>query len=505
MKNHRSPAPRWLAPLVVIAACSLGVATRAARAETLSAEEAVGRAASRNPTLRAALLDLAAARHAAAAEEGARRPTLVASVDGQYGESMGSFGATPIRTEAKSVGSSVAVRYTTDAGTSLEVGASADASWRSQTSAAGASTSSGPNYSATGYVTARQPLLRGAGNDTILAPYAQAQASADAAASQGEVTASQTALDVLGAYWELWYAEQAVAVQEQALAAAQRQLADARARAETLGTGSRVDVLQFATSAASIADTLSQARATRATRALELGRLLGMSPDEAASLRASGAPAAASGLPSASAVAQAVAARSPELAALRADIVAARSRVAAAADADQPRLDAFATASAGTLWASSGGAGLALIGGRPAFSVVGGLELELPFGGGRASADASRARVQLAAAEARYQARVDAIEAQASALLVALEAAAQQVELASETARMAAELVAAERQRLLLGTTTSAEVVRVEQTLREAELRRLRAVVSQATSRFQLEHATGALLDRFASLRGRSS
>jgi outer membrane protein TolC len=81
-----------------------------------------------------------------------------------------------------------------------------------------------------------------------------------------------------------------------------------------------------------------------------------------------------------------------------------------------------------------------------------------------------------------------------------LSAANEQVTLATETSKRATELVEAERQRLQLGTTTPFEVVKAEQTAREAELRRLRAVVSKLTSQYELEHASGALLGRFALL-----
>ncbi|WP_437292721.1 TolC family protein [Sorangium sp. So ce426] len=504
MTFSRSVPLPWLASLALAATCSLSVA---ARAETLTAEEAVRRAASQNPSLRAALLEATAARQAVAAEEGARRPTLSASVTGQYQESYGRIadangdapgnGAGALqRSGGTSVASNAALRYTTDVGTSLEVGASA----RSP-----ADGTPGPNYGAQAYVSARQPLLRGAGTDAVLAPYAQAQASAVAAEQERELAASQNALDVLGAYWELWYAEQAILVQEQALAAAERLRADAKARAETLGTGTKVDVLRFSTSAASIADSLSQARATRAARAIALGRALGMTPASAASLAPTGAPPSLGALPSADALVRAASERSLELAALRADLDAQRARVSAAEDADQIRLDLFATASMDGQWVRDGLPGLSLPGGRPAFGVLGGIEIELPLGGGRASADAARARTQLAAAEARYQARAEAIAADVSSLRASLEAAAEQVALATETARMAGELAEAERQRLSLGTATSADVVQAEQTRREAELRRLRAAVTELTSRLQLDHETGALLVRFASVLPRRS
>ncbi|WP_437585442.1 TolC family protein [Sorangium sp. So ce1000] len=504
MTFTRSVPLPWLASLALAATCSLSAA---ARAETLTAEEAVRRAASQNPSLRAALLEATAARQAVAAEEGARRPTLSASVTGEYKESFGRVaresgvaegnGAGELqRSSGTSVASNAALRYTTDVGTSLEVGASA------RTPADG---TPGPNYGAQAYVSARQPLLRGAGTDAVLAPYVQARASAVAAEQERELAASQTTLDVLGAYWELWYAEQAIGVQEQALAAAERLLADAKARAETLGTGTKVDVLRFSTSAASIADALSQARATRSERAITLGRALGMAPASAASLAPTGAPPSLGALPPVDALVRAASERSLELAALRADLDAQRARVSAAEDADQVRLDLFATASMDGQWVRDGLPGISLPGGRPAFGVLGGIEVELPLGGGRASADAARARTQLAAAEARYQARAEAIAAEVSSLRASLEAAADQVALAAETARMAGELAEAERQRLSLGTATSADVVQAEQTRREAELRRLRAAVTELTSRLQLDHETGALLLRFASVLPRRS
>ncbi|WP_437604998.1 TolC family protein [Sorangium sp. So ce834] len=500
MTLTRSVPLPWLASLAVIATCTL---SSAASAETLTAEQAVGRAASQNPALRAALLEATAARQAVAAEQGARKPTLSASVTGQYTEDLGNGGRGLSGTTT--VGSNVALRYTTDVGTSLEVGASADKSWGGAARSPAGNGALRPTTTAEAYVSARQPLLRGAGTDAVLAPIAQAEASAIAAEQERDLAASQTALDVLDAYWELWYAEQAIAVQEQALAAAQRQLNDAKARAETLGTGTRVDVLQFSTSAGSIADALSQARATRSARAIALGRALGMAPREAAALSPTGAPPSLGPLPPIDALTRAARERSQELAALRADLEAQRARVGAAEDADQVRLDVFTTASVRTPWADDGTSGVSLLGGRPAFTVLGGLDLELPFGGGRASADAARARTQLAAAEARYQTRAEAIAAELTSLRVTLEASDEQVALATETARLAGELAEAERQRLLLGTSTSADVVKAEQTLREAELRKLRAVVTALTSRFQLEHAAGALLDRFASVLPRRS
>jgi outer membrane protein TolC len=139
--------------------------------------------------------------------------------------------------------------------------------------------------------------------------------------------------------------------------------------------------------------------------------------------------------------------------------------------------------------------------------VIGGVEIELPLGG-RYGADAAAAQADLEASEARYQAELDRVRASVGSLAVNAQAASEQVELATETASAASQLAEAERQRLLLGTTTSRDVVNAEQTSREAELRRLRAIVSQASTRLSLEHSAGILLDRYATAltpSGRSS
>lgn len=483
--------------------------TRQAAAETLSADQAVSRAATNNPGLHAALLDATAAHQGVAAERGARDPNLVASLQAEHSETAGRAGDAGVDTNGASsrsltdaLSSKAAVSYTTEIGTQLELGASTGVSWDkriwSGQSPLPENLNLGPTYSAEAYLSARQPLLRGAGRDVQLAPLHQAEAAAQAAESRAQQAASQTALDVLEAYWNLWYADRAVAVQEQAQSVAARLVNDAKLRADTLGTGAQVDVLQFTTSAASIADALSRARAERTTRAIELGRLLGMSPSAAQSLQAAGEPPEPDAAPGLDQLTQELDSNSPELAALRADLDRSKVRVRVARNADQPRVDLFAKGSLGTLWDDN--QSFSLGGGRPTYGVLGGVEVELPLGSGRTGADAAAARAELDAAEARYEAQVQALRAQASSLGVNLKAAADQVALTSETATAASQLAEAERQRLLLGTTTSQNVVTAEQTSREAELRRLQALVNQASARFELEHTTGHLLERFAAL-----
>ncbi len=490
-----SRLPRWLTAAPLLAATWLS--SSVASAETLSADEAVRVASKNNPSLKAALLDADAARLAVRAEENGRTPSLLVSTNGQYSESFGGGAGGLARTDGAGVNGSTSITYTTDIGTQLSGGLESSVNWHD--------IETDPTYSADIYFSARQPLLKGGGSDVVLAPLAQARAGQTQAERERDQTASATALAVLSAYWELWYADQSVKVQESALAGANKQLADAKLKQEKLGTASKVDVLQFATQVAQLKDALSQARATRTSRAIALGQLLGMSPEKAIALSPTDEIPTAGKAPSVAKLKESFERRSSELAALRAQIEAGQSRVIVADDADQPRLDVFGKVAAGGMWTSDELTGLSLPGSRPAFTVYAGLELELPLGESRASADAARARTQLDATKTRYQARVDAIAAEIATLDAELAAAKEQVELASATAEMAKELALAEQEKLALGTASSSDVVKADQTAREAELRRLRAVVDQADKQFQLEHDAGALLDRYGAKGGAAS
>ncbi len=463
-----------------------------ASAEGLTASQAIARAAAQNPTLRASLADVQAAHLSTQAEVDGRDATLGATVQGGYDESAS---GTSNVYGAGTLSSKVSVSYTTDIGTRLELGTSADLGWRP--SATGV-LSPEPTVTALAYVSARQPLLRGAGTDVNRASIVQAKISEEQAAKQQSLTASSTALDVLSAYWELWYADRAVEVQEAARRVAAKDYEDAVARLETLGTGTQIDVLQFSSSLASIEDGLAQARATRTTRAIALGRLLGMDAKDAVQIEATDALPELPALPTEERLVASAVDGSPELASLRLGLDAAKNRVDTAIDADQPQLDLFVTGSAGAQFSNYGG-DYTFIGGRPAFSLVGGVSLELPLGSGRAPSDRARAVVQLNAAEDRFEARLDQIVADVATKRVDALSAASSVALAEKTVEVSRKLAKAEADRFALGTGDATDVVKAEETVREAELRLLRARVSSVTSAYALEHTTGSLLDGVGS------
>src|SRR5690606_2303058 len=131
-----------------------------------------------------------------------------------------------VRNEDWLTSGEVGVRYRTPIGSDLEVGVQLDRSARNTlvNSAGTDVVSIAPNYGGQAYVSARQPLLRGAGGDAVLGPLRQAELGASQAEHETARVASQLMLDVLTAYWELWYAERAVAVQEAGEQLAAKQL-----------------------------------------------------------------------------------------------------------------------------------------------------------------------------------------------------------------------------------------------------------------------------------------
>lgn len=444
--------------------------------------------------------DVDAAEQAVVAAREALTPSLFLGVNGSYAERFSASAQGVTRNSSRSLNGEMGVRATTSIGTSIEVAASNGVSWSTSNInvATTESVTFGPNYTAELAATIRQPVLAGAGEDVVLAPTRQAESNRKATEVQRDEAASGVVRDVLQAYWELWYAERALGVQVQARSLAKQQHREARTSADTLGNVAETDVLRFDMEVASADETVAQARATRAARAVALGRLLSMKPAASMKLVAAAEAPEVQRLPTLNVLLQQAESASYALKTLDAQIDAARHSLSAAEDGEQPQLDFVLGLSMGGVWTSSTITSLTLPGGRPAFAASLGLELELPLGPGVASAQASQARSQLAAARARYDAEAESLAADVAALAIDVEQAEAALVLTEKSARLSHRLAEAERQRYALGTTTPQEVVRAQQTAREAALRRLRAMADHAVAVTSLEHRTARLIPKFA-------
>lgn len=477
-------------------ASAAAVAT--APADVLDVPTVLSLALEVNPTLQAALFDAASARADARAAAAARDPSLGVTTRGEYAESVGDTAGGAIRTRGWNLQHGAALTFTSDVGTQVSLSIGLGTRFRQAGLTPGVTTVViiGPTHTASATLSARQPLLRGAGRDAVLADQRTAEARATSSEASARVASSQLVRDVLVAYWELWYAERALEVQARAVELAALQAARAR-QEEALGTLAPADVLRFVTTEATLREQLATVTASRTQRVVELARLLAIPVDALATIGIGSAPPSTTDVPSLAALLAGLRSTSPELAALEADLAAAAAAAAAARDAARARLDATAAAGMTGLWMEDAYQGLAIPGGRPAFVASVGLELELPVTTDRRRAQRAAAEADLDAAEARLAAAVAQLEALLVTLHANLRAAIERIPLAAETARVSGQLADAERQRLELGTTTVVVVLDAQQTARESELRHGRALADAAVASLELEHRAGTLLDRF--------
>jgi outer membrane protein TolC len=495
----RSPPPRGRpSALATTLGAALGLAalsgTSAALAEELSPAAALALAARQNLELRASLAELRSAEASVDAASGARVPVLFASGSGGYTERSRVQEEGLAISNDKTLSTEAGLRFFTDLGTTVEVGAGTGLSFPGAltTTFEATLTENSPSTTASVFVNVRQPLLRGGGTDAVLASERQAEASLAASRASQEQAASEVARDVLLAYWELWYADRALALQEASRALAVRQRDEAAARESQLGTTSRREVLRFEAELRSVDASLAQARVARTSAALSLGRLLGLERDRAVALSTT-----ADEPPSSRAAGGRAPGRTPEIEALAEQVRGAEHRVAAADDAAQPRLDLGLNASASTLFTEDRTGGTTgLPSDRPAFVGLVTLDFELPLGDSQADAQHRQAVSDLEAARARLASRELALRADQAALAAELDASSTKVAAATDTAALQAQLAEAERQALELGTSTTFEVVRTQQDARQAELSRMRAVVDAENASVRYLHGQGTLLAR---------
>lgn len=464
----------------------------------LTPEAALRLAIEHSPALEAAVIEARRAAESVALESDRYHPTLSASLDYTHTErpSLNINGLA--QSTGDSVRGSVGVAQQFPWGTSLAASLGLGGS-QSQTVTPGLEQRIplGPGYSVDVDVSINQPLLRGSGRTLWEAALWQARVTREAARTAEEQAASAVARDVLVAYWELWYAQEAVTIQEQALATARRRLSDAEAQVAA-GARARFDVLPLRTEVARIDEALVTARATLANRRVALARQVGRPLFNGLSA-APAAPGDIGAVPDAERVTAVALERAYELADLRAGVEQARIGARVAAEQARVRLDAGA-------WLRLSGLGNADAA-EPfeqvaTFSAVSGgvsLTLELPTSRAVVEGEAARARMQVDGAQARLRAAEEQLAQQAAELVEATASSRARVEFALETVRLAGESVSGQQDRFASGVGTTLELVVAEQDLREAELRVARARVDLEATRLQLAHLTGELLAEVAT------
>lgn len=471
---------------------ALALAATSSGAESLTPEQALTLAKAGSPDLRAALFDIAATRASVLAEDRARQARLSGNVGAEHAERLGASKDQLSRSGDDALYADAALVLATDAGTTVQVGADTSLTWGRQNLDPNNQddTISGPNYALGASVSVRQPLLRGAGTDVVLAPLRRAQAELTAAERARDDAGSALARDVLTAYWELWYAEAALEVERQALDVSQRQVDEIHARANTLGTVPQTDVLRLDSERAARTLRVVNAEGLVATRQVALGRLVNLRPTDAATLHTVPKPTLTVPSGDLAALIARAEATSPALAETAARLEAARASLVVASDQIAPKVDLTASLSAGTLWNEDG----RYPGSRPALTAMVGLAWELPFAASSEEAQRDAAVARLEAQQARLDGEVQRLGEQLARLTTQLRTARATAESAAVAAQVARELASKEAQRLTLGTSILTNLITAEQSAREAELQRLRADADRATAALAISHLTGDLL-----------
>jgi outer membrane protein TolC len=356
----------------------------------------------------------------------------------------------------------------------------------------------GPGYGVLGKLTLKQPLLRGRGRGVAEAELNAARSQRTAAQYARDRVASEQLRDALRAYWELWYAGTALAIQEQARAVAKRQRDEAQARADSGGLAP-VEVLTFDTQVASREEDIAAAAAEQRRAELELRRLVGLA-EQPQPLGVADAEPPRNVAAARSVLEEQALRESAELRERGAALELARIRARTASDPLRQRLDLDAYAQAQGLGNESASAAFDQFGNMQAVSAFVGLTYEAPVHRRSERAAAAQARIAVDSAETQLTEARQRLLSDLGKAIEQSRAQERRVELAEQTASIAERQLAAEQARFRSGASTALEVLVAEDRLRNARLRVARARADLVQSELSLHHMTGQLLGRFGSV-----
>ena len=353
----------------------------------------------------------------------------------------------------------------------------------------------GPAYGTSVKFSLTQPLLRGAGRDVYYAELDAARANRASARSARDQAASQLLLDVLTAYWELYYASHSVDIQLRSLELAKAQRDETALRVNT-GSVAPVDVLSFETTIATIEEDLASARAEEQKQLAEVARLIGDS-----SLSSNGTADISSAIPEPEIpeadAKQRTLSASYELAQQRAAVDLATVQAQTAAESFRPKLDLDAYVQAQGLGNRSLGPMVGQLSGLGAVSAHVGLTYQAPLDGTQQRSERERALVAIQAAKQRLATIEQRLCADVDKALTREQSSRARVRLADATLAIAKRQYEAETQRFRTGNATALQVREAENSVRSAELRASRARADWIEAALTLDHLSGRLLERW--------
>lgn len=359
----------------------------------------------------------------------------------------------------------------------------------------------GPVYALVAKATLKQPLWRGRGRDIGEASLRAARLTETTQEHTRDRAGSELLRDVLTAYWELWYADATVAIQVQSQTVAAKQRDDAQARVDS-GSLAPAEVLTFDTQVATRDEDVLTARTERERRAHELARLLGNNEHEGTYGAVVDEPLADASLHTFAReiVEQRALNESAEIKERAASLELSRVQQKTADDPKKPRLDLDTYVQTQGLGNKSVGDAADQFVGGDVISAFVGLTYEAPIRDRQRRAEAAKARLAASVAEEQLRAVRQRVLSEVRGALDREAAGREKVSLAERTSGIAERQLAAEQARYASGSSTSLAVLEAEDKVRAARLRLARARADLVESALIIEHLTGELLDRYASL-----
>ena len=342
-----------------------------------------------------------------------------------------------------------------------------------------------------------QPLLRGAGSEAFEAPIRQAERQRDAAALTSEARARDLLVSLAQAYWQVAFAWRQLEVRRISLDLAHQQLAytEGAIRAEKVPRSEALAVQQaIATRQQDVIageqDLYERSLALRQLAGLEIG------PD-AIAIKTEALPARIDPLdPGLDGVVRAAFAHSAELAAAEASRRAAEIAAAAADNAARSRLDL--DISAGPLGADrTAYTALSSAVQRPGLAIIAGLTADHAIEHRTERGAQGIARAALLAARVAERDAQARLAVRATRAVQRARAAIASVALGDTAIDLAEQNVAAEQKRFELGRSTNFDVLRRQDELEQARLRKASAIADYLAARADLDGLSGAILTRY--------
>jgi outer membrane protein TolC len=338
-----------------------------------------------------------------------------------------------------------------------------------------------------------QPLMRGRGRRFARADQAQARAAENVASLAVKSRATSVVLDVILSYWDLVLAHHDLAIRESSLTLARERRRITQATIDA-GSGAEADLLAVEQIIATREEEIISSELTIADSSLALRQLLAIEIGPGAIEIAADAPMTVDSHPvDVDALLERAYATNPDLIALAAQEEGATIEVEVTENGLLPQLDL--SLSIGPVGrADDPGEATANMATFDDFTATASLEYSQALGKHGASGANRIARAQ------RQRIRIDLadIKLQIASALVrsikVLESADKRIALAERAATLSEKNIVAELARLNLGKATNFDVLERQEELKQAQLRRARAIVDWHKAAATISSLTGDLL-----------